>query len=140
MKENLINDTLNLMKIPGLSGYEDRVRDYISDELTALGMTSITDKLGNLSTKIPGDGPCVMLFTHMDQLGLIVRKIDKKGFLWFERLGGVPEKMLPGQSVVVSTSYGQDFEGIIGIKSHPPKLHCMPKDLFRIVGDRSNPP
>ena len=91
MKENLINDTLNLMKIPGLSGYEDRVRDYISDELTALGMTSITDKLGNLCAKIPGDGPCVMLFTHMDQLGLIVRKIDEKGFLWFESLGGVPE-------------------------------------------------
>ena len=77
MKENLIKDTLNLMQIPGLSGYEDRVRDYISDALTALGMTSITDKLGNLCTKIPGDGPSVMLFTHMDQLGLIVRKIDE---------------------------------------------------------------
>ena len=80
MKENLINHTLNLMQIPGLSGYEDRVRDYISDELIAHGMTSITDKLGNLRTKIPGDGPCIMLFTHMDQLGLIVRKIDEK--LW----------------------------------------------------------
>ena len=130
MKENLINDTLNLMKIPGLSGYEDRVRDYISDELTALGMTSITDKLGNLSTKIPGDGPCVMLFTHMDQLGLIVRKIDENGFLWFERLGGVPEKMLPGQSVVVSTSFGRDFEGIIGIKSH----HATrPEDKYTVL-------
>ena len=118
MKENLINDTLNLMKIPGLSGYEDRVRDYISDELIALGMAPIADKLGNLRIKIPGDGPRIMLFTHMDQLGLIVRKIDENGFLWFERLGGVPEKMLPGQSVVVSASYGQDFEGIIGIKSH----------------------
>ena len=130
MKENLIKDTLNLMKIPGLSGYEDRVRDYISDELNALGMTSITDKLGNLSTKIPGDGPCVMLFTHMDQLGLIVRKIDENGFLWFERLGGVPEKMLPGQSVVVSTSFGRDFEGIIGIKSH----HATrPEDKYTVL-------
>ena len=130
MKENLINDTLNLMKIPGLSGYEDRVRDYISDELTSLGMTSIKDKLGNLRTKIPGDGPCVMLFTHMDQLGLIVRKIDENGFLWFERLGGVPEKMLPGQSVVVSTSHGRDFEGIIGIKSH----HATrPEDKYTVL-------
>lgn len=118
MKENLINDTLNLMKIPGLSGYEDRVRDYISDELSVLGIKPFTDKLGNLRIKIPGDGPRIMLFTHMDQLGLIVRQIDENGFLRFERLGGVPEKMLPGQSVVVSTSYGQDFEGVIGIKSH----------------------
>ena len=33
-----------------------------------------------------------MLFTHMDQLGLIVRKIEDDGFLKFERVGGVPEK------------------------------------------------
>ena len=68
MKENLINDTLNLMKIPGLSGYEDRVRDYISDELSVLGITPFTDKLGNLRIKIPGDGPHHAVYL-MDQLG-----------------------------------------------------------------------
>ena len=118
MKENLIKDTLQLMKIPGLSGYEDRVRKYLKDEIEALGLSTITDKLGNLRLQIPGNGPCIMIFTHMDQLGLVVRRIDEDGFLWFERLGGVPEKMLPGQPVLVSARSGQDFEGVIGIKSH----------------------
>ena len=40
-----------------------------------------------------------MLFTHMDQLGFVVRKIEADGFIRIERLGGVPERALPSQAV-----------------------------------------
>ena len=33
MIERIREDTLNLMKIPGLSGHEDQVRNYIKEEL-----------------------------------------------------------------------------------------------------------
>ena len=33
MKERLKKDLINLMSLPGLSGYEDRVRKYIQNEL-----------------------------------------------------------------------------------------------------------
>ena len=47
MIERLRDDTLNLMKIPGLSGHEDKVRDYIKEAVKKLGWTQKIDKLGN---------------------------------------------------------------------------------------------
>ena len=41
-----------------------------------------------------------MLFTHMDQLGFVVRKIEADGLIRIERLGGVPERALPSQAVL----------------------------------------
>ena len=140
MKNNLTKDTLALMKISGLSGYEGRVRDYISAELNSFGFQPRTDRVGNLHLMIPGKGQRVMLFAHMDQLGLIVRKIEDNGYLRFERLGGIPEKSLPGQSVVVSTKDGKDHEGVIGIKSHhatspEEKYSVLPyRDLYVDLG------
>lgn len=106
----------DLMSVPGLSGHEDRIRRRIADHLGDLPLE--TDRLGNLWTTFPGTGPSVMLFTHMDQLGFIVRKIEADGFLRLERLGGVPERALASQEVVVSTRDGTDIPGIIANKSH----------------------
>src|SRR5437899_5442719 len=40
------------------------------------------------------EAPRVLLFAHMDQIGLVVRKIETNGLVRVERLGGVPEKAL----------------------------------------------
>jgi len=55
-----------------------------------------------------------MLFAHMDQLGLIVRKIEANGLVRVERLGGVPEKALPAQPVLFCVGEGRDRPGVIG--------------------------
>ncbi|MEO0502391.1 MAG: M42 family peptidase, partial [Pseudomonadota bacterium] len=97
MKERLKQDLMGLMLVPGLSGHEDRVRRTIRDRLEGMGVSSQSDRLGNLWAQFPGQGPSVMLFTHMDQLGFVVRKIEADGLLRLERLGGVPERALAGQ-------------------------------------------
>ncbi len=108
-----------LMLIPGLSGYEDRVRHAIAAHLNTAGLTHRTDRLGNLSCTIPGDPtlPSVLIFTHMDQLGFVVRKVEASGLVRLERLGGVPERALPAQAVVLCTRTG-DIPGLIANKSH----------------------
>ena len=118
MKERLKKDLMKLMNLPGLSGYEDRVRKYLKKELKLLKVQTQTDRLGNLEANFPGKGPSVMLFAHMDQLGFIVRKIEKDGFLLVERLGGVPEKALPSQAVLVLVAEGKDVNGVIANKNH----------------------
>ena len=133
MIERIREDTLNLMKIPGLSGHEDQVRNYIKEELKKIGLKPIFDKFGNTAVTFPGTSPRVMLFTHMDQLGLIVRKITDDGFLKFERVGGVPEKILPGQAVSAIAKNGKILSGIIGIKSH----HAtQPEEKYQVSGYR----
>jgi putative aminopeptidase len=109
-----------LMLIPGLSGHEGRVRRRLAAELASLGLPSRSDRLGNLIATIEGDGagPSVMVFAHMDQLGLIVRKIEADGLVRVERLGGVPEKALPSQEVLFCVGAGKDIAGVIANKSH----------------------
>lgn len=120
-----------LMLIPGLSGHEERVAACIAGHLDALGLAHRTDRLGNLVATIPGDSsaPSVMVFTHMDQLGFVVRKIEDSGLIRLERLGGVPERALLAQAVVISTRSG-DLPGVIGAKSH----HATgPEEKYRVV-------
>lgn len=132
LKDRLRALTAELMLIPGLSGYEGRVRRRIAAELKALGIASHSDRLGNLIATLPGaqDAPSVMLFAHMDQLGLVVRKIETNGLVRVERLGGVPEKALPSQAVIFCVGEGRDVPGVIANKSH----HATtPEEKFRVL-------
>ena len=121
-----------LMVIPGLSGHEGRVRRRLAREMSAVGLATHTDRPGNLIATAPGEAglPSVMLFTHMDQLGFIVRKIEPSGFVRVERLGGVPERALASQAVVLCVGEGRDVPGLIANKSH----HATsPEEKYRVV-------
>jgi putative aminopeptidase FrvX len=120
MKDRLRSLLTDLMMIPGLSGHEGRVRRYLAEALADLDISSRSDRLGNLVATIDGthEGPSVMLFAHMDQLGLVVRKIEASGLVRVERLGGVPERALASQSVLFCVGPGRDVPGVIANKSH----------------------
>jgi putative aminopeptidase len=123
---------MELMLIPGLSGYEGRVRRRLAAEMAGLGLATTTDRLGNLIATSEGDPnrPSVMLFAHMDQLGFVVRKIEAAGFLRLERLGGVPERALAAQELLICVGEGRDVRAIVGNKSH----HATsPEDKHRVV-------
>jgi putative aminopeptidase FrvX len=118
MKDRIKRDLMQLMQVPGLSGHEDRVRRALRNRLGEMGIESTSDRLGNLVAHFPGHGPSVMLFTHMDQLGFIVRRIEADGLIRLERLGGVPERALAAQEVLICVAEGKDVPGIIANKSH----------------------
>jgi putative aminopeptidase FrvX len=128
----MIRDLLTeLMLVPGLSGYEDRVARAIAARLDRMELAHTSDRLGNLICTLPGDPdlPSVMVFAHMDQLGFVVRKIEPSGLIRLERLGGVPERALPAQAVLLCTEEG-DVPGVISNKSH----HATaPDEKYRVV-------
>ncbi|MDD9908786.1 MAG: M42 family metallopeptidase [Ahrensia sp.] len=128
----IADDLRALMLIPGLCGHEDRVRKAIAERLYAIGLETRTDRLGNLITTIKGDdaAPSVMLFTHMDQLGFVVRKIEPDGFVRVERVGGVPERALASQAVLFKIGEGRDLPGVIANKSHHATL---PDEKYSVV-------
>ena len=131
-KARLKTSLIDLMLIPGLSGYEGRVRHYLKRAMADLGLVTKTDRMGNLIATLVGEknAPSVMLFTHMDQLGFIVRKIEPNGFIRLERLGGVPERALPSQAVLLCVGEGRDVPGLIANKSH----HATsPHEKYQVV-------
>lgn len=133
-------DLKELMLIPGLSGHEGRVAAAISARMP---VPCTTDRMGNLIASFPGRGPSVMLFAHMDQLGLIVRKIEQNGLIRVHRMGGIPERALPAQEVVLCASGGRDIAGVLANKSHhattpDEKYHVLQAtDLFIDTGHGS---
>jgi putative aminopeptidase len=131
-RDRLLALTMELMLIPGLSGHEGRVRRRLAAEIRGLGLATATDRLGNLIATAQGDParPSVMLFAHMDQLGFVVRKIEAAGFLRLERLGGVPERALAAQELLICVGEGRDVRAVIGNKSH----HATsPEEKYRVV-------
>lgn len=139
MKSRLKRDLTGLMAIPGLSGHEDRVRGTIADLLRSEGIDSRSDRMGNLISTFKGqdDCPSVMLFTHMDQLGFIVRQIGADGLIRVERLGGVPERALASQAVTLCVAPGRDVAGVLYNKSHhatqpEEKYHVLKAGEMRI--------
>ena len=132
LAERVIALTAKLMLIPGLAGHEDRVRRAIAAELKSLGPPLRTDRLGNLMLTLDGDAglPSVMLFAHMDQLGFVVRKVEGNGLIRVERVGGVPERALAAQEVLLQVGEGRDVPAVIANKSH----HATsPEEKYRVV-------
>lgn len=114
----------NLLKkitdVPKVSGNEDEIRKVIIDEIKEYVDKIEIDKFGNIIAIKMGDKkPRVMLAAHMDEIGLMVKFIDEKGFIRFIPIGGVNDQMLLNQRVTIKTSK-KLIPGVIGSK--PPHL------------------
>jgi endoglucanase len=111
-----------LTMLPGVSGHEAGISEAIARHFTLLGAEVRTDRVGNLIGRKNGHGdeprPSVMLAAHMDEIGLMITRIEDEGFLRFTSVGGVDPRVLPGQEVVVHGSGA--ILGVIGAK--PPHL------------------
>ena len=75
----------------GPAGFEDEVRAIIRREVTGLADELRVGKLGDLIAikKGSGGGQKIMLVAHMDEIGLMVTHVDKRGYARVAPLGGV---------------------------------------------------
>ncbi len=106
-----------LSETPGLPGREAMVMGIIQQSLPENWIAE-TDKIGNLVCHNPdweNCGPKVMLMAHMDEVGLIVRRILPNGFLQVQRLGGMGLRSLPGARLDLWTSTGLRLPAQTGV-------------------------
>lgn len=91
----------------GVPGQEDKIRKIVTRELKDICDLS-TDYMGNLIAvkKGSGNGKKLMLAAHMDEIGFIVKFIDKDGFIRLNPLGGFDPRQLNSQRVIVHTEKG----------------------------------
>lgn len=128
----MIDNIIRLSDLIGLSSREQEVACDVREYFTSLGYEVFTDPIGNVivnkNLNNKDKKQKVMLFAHMDEIGFIIRKIEKNGFIRFERLGGVNTQILPGTKVKIIGSKKQVL-GVIGVKSH----HFMPANEKYVV-------
>src|SRR3990172_7967009 len=105
----------------GVAGREEEVRNLMIKLMKPYADQVKIDKLENVIAIKKGkkNAPKVMLAAHMDEIGLMVKTINKEGFLQFAKMGGIDDRILIAQKVIIFTSKGQ-LQGIIGSK--PPHI------------------
>ncbi|MBN1484100.1 MAG: M42 family metallopeptidase [Chloroflexia bacterium] len=117
----------------GPSGNEEAVRQDLQALVADYAQETRVDALGNLIVRAKAGsagGQRIMLAAHMDEIGLIVSYIDKKGFLRFTAVGGVNPLTLLGQRV----RFASGLLGGIGIEPIESKNELAMNKLFIDVG------
>jgi len=117
----LIDILKDFMLTEAVSGYEKKMAYKMKGYLETFTDQVEIDKAGNVISTFPGtdpSSPSIMIFAHLDQLGFIVRKIEASGLIQIDRLGGIPEKVLPATKVSVATIDGEYVPAVIGNKAH----------------------
>lgn len=121
----------------GVSGNEGEVRELIKKEIGKYVDEVYVDKFGNLIAHKKGRVPRVMLAAHMDEIGLMVKRINDKGEIVFSTIGGIEVASLIGQKVAIQTDKGE-VVGVItsDLLSSGDEIKEMPKitDLFIDTG------
>ncbi|MFD1018982.1 M42 family metallopeptidase [Thalassobacillus hwangdonensis] len=143
-----LDETLTMLKdltdAKGIPGNEKEARDVMNKYITPYADEVYTDNLGSLIAKKSGDenGPKVMVAGHLDEVGFMVTRIDDKGFVYFQTVGGWWSQVMLAQRVTISTRSG-DVTGVIGSKPPhilPPEARKKPveiKDMFIDIGASS---
>ncbi len=126
----------------GPSGHEDDVREHVSQLIEPFVDDIRTDALGNLiATRKGTSDKVLMLDAHTDEVGIIVRYIDDKGFLRFAKIGGWDDRLFAGHRVTLRTAKGKFYYGVIGMP--PPhitegdKKAIAAEDYFIDIGAKS---
>ncbi|WP_040207707.1 M42 family metallopeptidase [Neobacillus jeddahensis] len=143
-----LDETLTMLKdltdAKGIPGNEREVREVMKKYIAPFADEITTDGLGSLIAKKIGkeDGPKIMVAGHLDEVGFMITKIDDKGFLRFQTVGGWWGQVMLAQRVTIVTRKGE-VTGIIGSK--PPHILSAEarkkpveiKDMFIDVGASS---
>ena len=107
-----------LCLLPGVSGDEDRVREFIIENIKDYVQELRVDNMGSVIALKKGAQPGdkkVMLAAHMDEVGVIITNIGDDGYLKFSFVGGVDRRVAIGKAVRIGRN---GVRGIIGLKAY----------------------
>ncbi len=131
---------LELVALAAPPGFEHDVRTYVTQILEGCDCDVEVDVMGSVIARLghDPDQPTLLVSAHMDEIGMMITRIEENGFLRFRSLGAPVEILMPGNAVTVGP-----VSGIIGSRD----FHTTPEDergrvprvaeLFIDVGARS---
>ncbi len=84
-----------LTELPGPTGYEDPIQDWLAGRWRELGLPVERTPIGNLKAHLGGRGPKLLIGAHADEICFRVKSIDAQGFLWLTAGRGMAEQNPP---------------------------------------------
>ncbi len=115
----------------GPSGCEHEVRRTLARALRGKVDDLQTDALGNLIAFKQGTGSeprlKVLVDAHMDEVGLMITRIEKSGLLGFRTIGGIEDRLLLAKGVVIGA------KRLPGVILAPPIHLTKPEDRKQVI-------
>ena len=105
-----------LTGVPAPPGHEEALGEIVAERWGHAGDVH-GDRLGNRWCTIGEGTDHVVVLAHLDEVALVVRKIDEDGYLRVHRVGGIPERVLMAQAVLVLGRDGP-VAGMFGTVAH----------------------
>lgn len=112
-----------LADAPGPSGFEEPVRKIMVEGLQPYVSSVKYDGLGSVIAQQGTQGPRIMVDAHMDELGGMVRRVSKDGFVTMQMLGGWMDQALVDQRWIIIGSKGP-VRAVTGIRD----VHVVPTE------------
>lgn len=106
-----VDHLMKLVNIPSPSGFTHIASAYLMDVLSSYGFAPYTTHKGNVVCCIGGQGHPLVVATHVDTLGAMVRSIKPNGRLRYTQIGGYPDNNLENETCVVHTRDGRTYTG-----------------------------
>lgn len=106
------------------SGFEEDAMKVWKKRTKAFVDEVRTDVHGNSIGIVHKEGkPRVMLAGHADEIGYMVKYIDKEGYIYFSTIGGIDLHLVPGKRVWIKTKKGM----VLGVMGRKP-IHLLEKE------------
>jgi putative aminopeptidase FrvX len=140
MRSKSLEFLRRLLNTPSPSGHEARGQRVWLDYVESFADETFSDAYGNCVAVLnKGGAPRIMLAGHADEIALTVNFINKEGYIFVRRLGGVDPAITKAQRVVIHSRQGP-VKGVVGnVAPHlskadkerrTPEIH----DLFIDIG------
>ncbi len=112
------------------TGFEEEARETWKKRTQKFADKISSDAHGNAMGMLNKNGsPKIMLAGHMDEVGYMVKYINKFGFLYFSPIGGLDIHLIPGKRVWIKTKKGKIL-GVIGRQA----IHLLePEERKKLV-------
>lgn len=102
-----------LTSIASPTGYTRAATDYLMETLRDMGFGPERSNKGNVLVELGGEGEPLVLASHVDTLGAMVRSIKDNGRLRPTTLGGHQWSTADGENCTVYTRDGNVYTGVV---------------------------
>ena len=108
---------LELLNTPSPSSMEVEIQKKWINYVKGFADEILTDHAGNAIGVLNKDADFkILLAGHIDEIALVVNRIDEAGFIYFDEVGRVNQKAAIGMKVRIQ-GYGQELVGVIGVNA-----------------------
>lgn len=122
-----------LLSIDSTTGYFRQIQDYLVTEAEGLGFRTECPNKGGVIVDLGGEGDTLVITAHVDDIGLMVRRINPDGTLNVCAVGGLYPFYAVTENVRVITRDGRVCTGTVC--RTPGSIHVTEEELRSVAGD-----